>query len=46
MIRIMLMYYVDLQRFMENPEKDWEKILQNATREPPPEEPTFDFNIG
>jgi len=36
MVRIMLMYYVNLYTFLEEPEKDWAKLLSDA--EPPPEE--------
>ena len=35
MIRIMLMYYVNLYTFLEDPEKDWAKLLSEAN--PPPE---------
>ena len=34
-IRIMLMYYVDLWKFLEAPEKDWIEVLK-ATAEAPP----------
>lgn len=37
MVRIMLMYYVNLYTFLEDPEKDWAKLLSEAN--PPPEEP-------
>ena len=37
MIRIMLMYYVNLYTFLEDPEKDWAKLLSDA--DPLPEEP-------
>lgn len=37
MVRIMLMYYVNLYTFLEDPEKDWAKLLSDA--DPPPEEP-------
>jgi len=30
MIRIMLMYYVNLYTFLEDPEKDWAKLLSEA----------------
>ncbi len=33
--RIMLMYYVNLYTFLEDPEKDWAKLLSEAN--PPPE---------
>ncbi len=36
-VRIMLMYYIDVQGFLEHPEKDWEEAL-TATMESPPEE--------
>ncbi len=29
----MLMYYVDSHAFLEEPEKDWAKMLQEAERE-------------
>ena len=35
-VRITLMYYVDFNSFFENPEKDWERLLQGAA-EPPPQ---------
>ena len=35
--RIMLMYYVNLYTFLEDPEKDWAKLLSEAN--PPPKEP-------
>ena len=35
-VRITLMYYVDFQSFFENPEKDWQRVLQEAA-EPPPQ---------
>ena len=35
-IRITLMYYVDFHSFFENPEKDWERMLQGVA-EPPPQ---------
>ena len=34
--RIMLMYYVNLYTFLEDPEKDWAKLLSEAN--PLPEE--------
>ena len=34
--RIMLMYYVNLYTFLEDPEKDWAKLLSEAN--PRPEE--------
>lgn len=40
MIRIMLMYYVNLYTFLEEPEKDWGKLFLEAELDPnpPPEE--------
>ncbi len=35
--RIMLMYYVNLYTFLEDPEKDWAK-LSRMDPNPPPEE--------
>jgi len=35
MVRITLMYYVDFFSLFNNPEKDWEIILANASGEPP-----------
>ena len=35
-VRIMLMYYIDVQGFLEHPEKDWEEALA-AVMESPPE---------
>ena len=29
-VRIALMYYIDINSFLNNPEKDWEKSLQKA----------------
>lgn len=37
-VRIMLMYYIDVQGFLEHPEKDWEEALA-AMVENPPEPP-------
>ena len=34
-VRITLMYYVDFQSFFENPEKDWQRVLQEAAKSPP-----------
>ncbi len=39
MVRITLMYYVDLNSLFNNPEKDWEMILESASGAPP--EPHF-----
>lgn len=41
MVRIMLMYYVNYYTFLENPERDWAKMLEE-TREIPPEPTLFD----
>ena len=41
MVRINLMYYVDFHSLFNNPEKDWEMILADAS-EPPPEPTLFD----
>lgn len=30
MIRIMLMYYMNIYTFLENPEKDWAKMLEKS----------------
>jgi len=30
MVRIMLMYYIDVHGFLEHPEKDWEEALEKA----------------
>ena len=35
MIRIMLMYYVNCYTFLEEPEKDWTKMVQEAKGRPP-----------
>ena len=40
-IRIMLMYYVNCYTFLEEPEKDWAKMVQEA-KETPPEPTLFD----
>lgn len=40
-IRIMLMYYVNCYTFLEEPEKDWAKMIQEA-KEIPPEPSLFD----
>ena len=39
MVRIMLMYYVNGYTFLEEPEKDWAKMLEEAKKAPP--EPTL-----
>ena len=41
MVRIMLMYYVNCYTFLEEPEKDWAKMVQEAN-ETPPEPSLFD----
>ena len=41
MIRIMLMYYANCYTFLEEPEKDWAKMIQEA-KEIPPEPSLFD----
>ena len=41
MIRIMLMYYVNCYTFLEEPEKDWTEMVQEA-KERPPEPSLFD----
>ena len=41
MIRIMLMYYVNCYTFLEEPERDWAKMVQKA-KETPPEASLFD----
>lgn len=35
MVRITLMYYVDFYSLFNNPEKDWESLLQEASGAPP-----------
>ena len=34
MVRIMLMYYVNCYTFLEEPEKDWAKMVQEALETP------------
>jgi len=34
-VRIMLMYYIDVQGFLEHPEKDWEEALAVLMESPP-----------
>jgi len=41
MVRITLMYYVDFRSLFNNPEKDWEMMLDSAS-EAPPEPSLFD----
>lgn len=38
MVRIMLMYYIDVHGFLEHPEKDWEEALEKALEAPPESE--------
>ena len=35
MVRITLMYYIDVMGFLEHPEKDWEVALEQAVARPP-----------
>jgi IS4 transposase len=35
MVRIMLMYYIDVMGFLEHPEKDWEVAIEEAISSPP-----------
>ena len=41
LVRIVLMYYVDFYSLFNNPEKDWERML-NSIDKPPPEPTLFD----
>lgn len=41
MVRIMLMYYINCYTFLEEPEKDWVKLMDH-TKESPPEPTLFD----
>ena len=34
-VRIMLMYYIDVMGFLEHPEKDWEVAVKEAISSPP-----------
>ena len=34
-VRIMLMYYIDVMGFLEHPEKDWEVAVEEAISSPP-----------
>ena len=34
-VRIMLMYYIDVQEILEHPEKDWEETLASMIERPP-----------
>ncbi len=38
----MLMYYVNISTFLENPEKDWVKMLEEVSTSPP-ESTLFDY---
>lgn len=42
MFRIMLMYYVNCYTFLEEPERDWTRILEYGSEKPPPEASLFD----
>ena len=42
MIRLTLMYYIDFIRFMENPDRTWDDILEKEARKAPPEPTLFD----
>lgn len=35
MVRIVLMYYINLNNFFESPDEDLKRILQEAAEEPP-----------
>ena len=35
MVRITLIYYVDFYSLLNNPEKDWERMLGKASDAPP-----------
>ena len=35
MVRIVLMYYINLNNFFETPDEDLKRILQEADEEPP-----------
>ena len=37
-VRIMLVYYTDVQGFLEHPERDWEEALEKALEDPPEKE--------
>jgi hypothetical protein len=34
-VRIMLMYYIDVMGFLEHPEKDWEVAIEEVITTPP-----------
>ena len=42
MVRLTLMYYIDLVAFMENPDKTWNNILAKEEQKTPPEPSLFD----
>ena len=42
MVRFMLMYYVDIIAFMENPEKTWNEIREKEMQKALPEPTLFD----
>ena len=42
MVRLTLIYYIDFIRFMENPDKTWDDILEKETQKAPPEPTLFD----
>ena len=42
MIRLTLMYYIDFIRFMENPDKTWDDILDRDAQKGPPQPTLFD----
>ncbi len=42
MVRLMLMYYVDIVAFMENLEETWNEIREKKGQKAPPEPTLFD----
>ena len=42
MIRLTLMYYIDFIRFMENPDKTWDDILDRDAQKGPPQPTLFE----
>jgi len=44
-IRIMLMYYVDLWKFLKAPEKNWREVLKAAAESPPMPELKFEGGL-
>ena len=36
MVRIVLMYYINLNTFFENPDRDLKKLIAEAAKSPPP----------